>query len=354
MIVGHVPHAVLLVGPAAVGKTTLALDLAAGLLCTAPDPAARPCRACRACRLVAGGNHPDVHRLAPEGAGGQVVIGDPRDTKAPRGVRDVLHELAFLPVEGGARVAVVEGAEADERGRPERAPQDARGAGAGGRRSSCAPIARSSSCRPSARAARGSGSVRRAARDRGAARRSRPGRRLDRRAPRAPRRGPTRDRPDLRPSARGGRDPRRDRTDAARPAPKRTIRSVGGRAGSPGAGARPGGRARGSDAVGRGPCRRPGGARPRRPRRRPRTTGGGRRSGPPRAGRASAGRSPARGDLAGCRPGPGALRSGRAAGDPRCRAARGARDGRPRSAGRGRRRRSSSGSTRSPRASPAT
>ena len=99
-------------GRPSVGKTTLALDLAAGLLCTDPDPAARPCRACRACRLVAAGNHPDVHRLAPEGAGGQVVIGDPRDARAARGVRDVLHELAFLPVEGGARVAIVEGASA--------------------------------------------------------------------------------------------------------------------------------------------------------------------------------------------------------------------------------------------------
>ncbi len=112
MAVGPVPHAVLLAGPAGVGKATLALDLAAALLCVAPDPTDRPCRTCRACRLVAAGNHPDLHRLAPEGAGGQVVIGDPRDAKAVRGVRDVLHELAFLPVEGGARVAIVEHAEA--------------------------------------------------------------------------------------------------------------------------------------------------------------------------------------------------------------------------------------------------
>lgn len=110
MVAGRAPHAVLLVGPASVGKTTLAEDLAAGLLCVAPDRSARPCRACRACRLVAAGNHPDLHRLGPEGAGGQVVIGDPDDPKKPPGVRDLLHRLAFLPVEGGARVAIVEGA----------------------------------------------------------------------------------------------------------------------------------------------------------------------------------------------------------------------------------------------------
>jgi DNA polymerase-3 subunit delta' len=108
MIRGSPPHAVLLVGPAGIGKTTLALDLAAGLLCTADDPAARPCGACRACRLVAGGGHPDVHRIGPEGPGRQVVIGGP-GTRV-RGVRDLIAELALLPVEGDARIAIIEAA----------------------------------------------------------------------------------------------------------------------------------------------------------------------------------------------------------------------------------------------------
>ena len=108
MIRGGAPHAVLLVGPAGIGKTTLALDLAAGLLCTADDVDARPCGACRACRLVASGAHPDVHRIGPEGPGRQVVIGGP-GAKA-RGVRDLIGELALLPVEGGPRIAIVEAA----------------------------------------------------------------------------------------------------------------------------------------------------------------------------------------------------------------------------------------------------
>ncbi len=110
MLASRVAHAILLVGPGSVGKTTLALDLAAGLLCLDPDPAARPCRACRGCRLVAAGNHPDLQRLAPDGAGRQIQIGEARDPE-PGTVRHLVRLLALLPVEGGARVAVVEAAQ---------------------------------------------------------------------------------------------------------------------------------------------------------------------------------------------------------------------------------------------------
>jgi DNA polymerase III subunit delta' len=107
MILGRAPHAVLLVGPGSVGKTTLAMDLAAGLLCNDPDPGARPCRDCRGCRQVASGNHPDLHRLAPEGPGGQIRIGKASDPE-PGTVRHIIGELSLLPVEGGARVVIVE------------------------------------------------------------------------------------------------------------------------------------------------------------------------------------------------------------------------------------------------------
>lgn len=108
MIRGQAPHAILLAGPDGVGKTTLALDLAAGLLCEA-DPDLRPCRSCRACRMVDHGGHPDLHRLGPVGPGRQVVIGGP-DARY-RGIRDLITELSLLPVEGRARVAVVDGAD---------------------------------------------------------------------------------------------------------------------------------------------------------------------------------------------------------------------------------------------------
>ena len=107
MVGGYVPHAVLLAGPASSGKTTLAMDMAAGLLCVHPESAARPCRNCRGCRLVASGNHPDLHRLAPEGPGLQVRIGKATDPE-PGTIRNLIGELALLPVEGGARVEIVE------------------------------------------------------------------------------------------------------------------------------------------------------------------------------------------------------------------------------------------------------
>jgi DNA polymerase-3 subunit delta' len=106
MLAGRVPHAVLIVGPASVGKHALATDLAAALLCTGARGAERPCRRCRGCRMVEHGNHPDLHRLAPDGPGGQIRIGD-RLHPEPGTVRGLAVELGLLPVEGGARVAIL-------------------------------------------------------------------------------------------------------------------------------------------------------------------------------------------------------------------------------------------------------
>ena len=106
MLGGSVPHAVLITGPASVGKAALASDLAAALLCTGATGDARPCRQCRGCRTVEHGNHPDLHWLVPVGTGNQIVIGG-EDAKVRPGVRDLVEELSLLPVEGGLRVAIV-------------------------------------------------------------------------------------------------------------------------------------------------------------------------------------------------------------------------------------------------------
>ena len=57
--------------------------------------------------MVDSGNHPDLHRLAPEGPGGQIRIGE-RSNPDQGTVRRLIADLALMPVEGGARVAIVE------------------------------------------------------------------------------------------------------------------------------------------------------------------------------------------------------------------------------------------------------
>ncbi len=110
MLATRPPHAVLLVGPASVGKHSLALDLAAALLCTGASGALRPCRTCRGCRMVDHGNHPDLHNLVPSGAGFQIRIGEDQHPE-PGTIRRLASDLALLPVEGGERVAIIRDAQ---------------------------------------------------------------------------------------------------------------------------------------------------------------------------------------------------------------------------------------------------
>lgn len=67
------PHALLLSGPAGLGKQNFAHRLARFLLCDAPA-AADACGRCRGCHLVSVGNHPDFLQTAPEGESQQIKI----------------------------------------------------------------------------------------------------------------------------------------------------------------------------------------------------------------------------------------------------------------------------------------
>ncbi len=124
---GRLPHALLLAGPAGLGKREFAQALAARMLCeraSGTDPA---CGVCASCRLIETGGHPDLLIVRPEaldGEGGGVDggEGDPIDDaeggKAKSRliriaqVRAVIERLGVGSHQGGYRVVVLYPAEA--------------------------------------------------------------------------------------------------------------------------------------------------------------------------------------------------------------------------------------------------
>ena len=93
---GRLAHAYLFTGPDGVGKTTVALDLAAWLLCRAPEPD-RPCGACPGCLKRISNNHPDFLRIRPDGAAIKIDQ-----------VRSLKRALTYPPFEAEQRVVLIE------------------------------------------------------------------------------------------------------------------------------------------------------------------------------------------------------------------------------------------------------
>ncbi|MDZ7781717.1 MAG: DNA polymerase III subunit delta' [Halioglobus sp.] len=77
----QLPHALLLAGPPATGKSAFALALARWLLCSAPE-AAQNCGRCHACALSAAGNHGDLKWVQPAANSRFIKIDQVRDAVA--------------------------------------------------------------------------------------------------------------------------------------------------------------------------------------------------------------------------------------------------------------------------------
>jgi DNA polymerase III subunit delta' len=117
------PHALLIHGPAGVGKLAMAKALAQLMLCDSASTGAAACGRCEGCRWFAAGSHPDMRWVQPESTR---IDDSDADVDEPRGrakaarpsteirVDEVRELRAFLNIgshRGGRRIALVHPAE---------------------------------------------------------------------------------------------------------------------------------------------------------------------------------------------------------------------------------------------------
>ncbi len=95
---GRLSHAYLFSGPEGLGQEKVLQDLVESLSCSGNILA--PCGECPGCRAHAGGSHPDLHLIAPDG--GSIKLEQ---------IRALQHVLSLQPYLGSYRVCVVQGAE---------------------------------------------------------------------------------------------------------------------------------------------------------------------------------------------------------------------------------------------------
>ncbi|MDK2821794.1 MAG: polymerase subunit delta [Clostridia bacterium] len=92
-------HAYLFIGGNENDRLKLAIYLAMSLNCQ-NNGNGNPCNRCQSCQQIIGGNHPDLHLLVPRGA--SIKIDQ---------IRQLEMQLEFKSFQGGATVAVLQGAD---------------------------------------------------------------------------------------------------------------------------------------------------------------------------------------------------------------------------------------------------
>ena len=95
---GQLPHALLLHGPAGIGKEDFAQLTARALLCEQPDTTGLACGHCKACQLLEADNHPDFVPVVPEESGKAIKIDQ---------IRDLIRQMALSAHFSGYRVVLV-------------------------------------------------------------------------------------------------------------------------------------------------------------------------------------------------------------------------------------------------------
>ncbi len=97
---GKTAHSYLFEGIPGSGRKKTALTLIQALFCTAlPDDA---CGVCPSCRKIEGGNHPDIHQIAP--------LPDKRDISIEQ-LREMQRDLSLRPYEAPRKACIIDPAE---------------------------------------------------------------------------------------------------------------------------------------------------------------------------------------------------------------------------------------------------
>jgi DNA polymerase-3 subunit delta' len=99
---GRLPHALLLAGPAGLGKGLFARRLARALLCDRPGADGEACDQCRGCRLFRAGSHPDYRMVRPEEDGKIIKVDQ---------IRELGAFLGYTAQYGGRKIALLEPAD---------------------------------------------------------------------------------------------------------------------------------------------------------------------------------------------------------------------------------------------------
>jgi DNA polymerase-3 subunit delta' len=101
-------HAYLFVGPAHIGKMTLALNLASALNCRGDGP---PCGECDSCLKIIAGKHADVQVTGLNGGEKTEESKQHKEIGIDRIRDEVQHSASLPPFEGDYKVFIIDGAE---------------------------------------------------------------------------------------------------------------------------------------------------------------------------------------------------------------------------------------------------
>lgn len=100
-------HSYLFIGPAHVGKMTLALNLVQALNCESSEP---PCGQCNSCRKVIEGKHADVQVIGLNGYEDSSASRQKTEIGIDR-IREIQHSASLPPFEGKCSAYIIDGAE---------------------------------------------------------------------------------------------------------------------------------------------------------------------------------------------------------------------------------------------------